>query len=373
MERVVLELVREGIRRGQQPAVICLTREGTLAPQAAALGAEVLCLHKPEGLRFETIGRVREALRRLRPDVMHTHQIGALLYAGPAARREGAPATVHTEHSDHAANLVGIANKLRIGALWSLAGRYAARFACVSDDIASSVARHSAVARRRILVVPNGVDVEAFADGSGADALRSSLGIPPGAPVIGSIGRLNEVKRQDLLLRSFAQISAQAPRAHLLLVGDGPEMGSLRRLAGELGVADRVRFAGYQARPQDYLHVMDIFALTSRLEGMPLVILEAWAAGRPVVASRVGGIGGMVEHGRSGWLFESGDEAALSDALRTLLADPSRARRLAESGFGRVRAEFDTRNMAGAYEAIYRELLARPVACDSPPRDGRLS
>lgn len=362
MERVVLELVREGFRRGQRPSVICLMRKGTLASQVEALGAEVVCLDKPDGLRFEMIGRIREALRRLRPDVVHTHQIGALLYAGPAARREGVPAVVHTEHIDNVAKAIGIAKKMRVRAVWSVAGRYAGRFVCVSDDIAGSVVRNSAVARKKVFVVPNGIDTEAFTDGTAADALRGSLGIPLGAQVIGSIGRLNEVKRQDLLIRSFADVSGRAPQAHLLLVGDGPEMASLRQLAKELAVADRVHFAGYQSRPQDYLQVMDVFALTSRLEGMPLVILEAWAASRPVVASQVGGVGRLIEHDRTGFLFGSGDQAALTDGLDALLSDRSYARRLAELGRLRVCAEFDTRVMAGAYEAIYRELLPKGVA-----------
>ena len=97
--------------------------------------------------------------------------------------------------------------------------------------------------------------------------------------MIGTVGRLNEVKSQDLLIRSFAQISNHDPKPHLLLVGDGPERHRLQQLAENLGIADRVHFAGYQSRPEQFLHVMDIFALTSRLEGMPLAILEAWAAG----------------------------------------------------------------------------------------------
>lgn len=419
MERVVLELVREGFRRGQQPAVICLVKKGTLAPRVKSLGAEVVCLHKRDGLRFATIGRVRKALRHLMPDVVHTHQIGALLYAGPAARRERAPAVIHTEHIDHVAKAVGAPKKLRVRGLWTVAGRYADRFACVSHDIAESVARNSIVSRRKIMVVPNGVDTEAFIDASGAEALRQSLGIPHDAAVIGSIGRLNEVKRQDLLIRAFARlvggqlsvvrgqlfdngphdpkparphpcplsegegaggnpsslISHRSPRPglspdacrltpYLLLVGDGPEMETLKQLAAELGVAHCVHFAGYQARPQDYLHVMDVFALTSRAEGMPLVILEAWAAGKPVVCSRVGGIPKLIDDGRTGLLFDSGDEAALTDCLRRLFTDPALARQMGEAGRAHARAEFDTRTMAARYEGVYREVYERESAIE---------
>ena len=161
-------------------------------------------------------------------------------------------------------------------------------------------------------MVPNGIDTAAFATKGGCESLRRDLGIPHGVPVIGTVGRLNEVKSQDLLIRSFAQISNHDPKPHLLLVGDGPERHRLQQLAEDLGISERVHFAGYQSRPEQFLHVMDIFALTSRLEGMPLVILEAWAAGLPVVASRVGGVPKMLAQGQTGLLFDSGDEAALS-------------------------------------------------------------
>jgi glycosyltransferase involved in cell wall biosynthesis len=132
---------------------------------------------------------------------------------------------------------------------------------------------------------------------------------------------------------------------------------SLRKLAAALGLADRVHFAGYQARPEHFLHLMDIFALTSRLEGMPLAILEAWAAGRPVIASRVGGVPAIVTEGETGILFDSGDEAALTQAMSRLLASPDEARRLGAAGRNYVRSRFDLAVMAETYEQHYRRLL----------------
>ena len=126
--------------------------------------------------------------------------------------------------------------------------------------------------------------------------------------MIGTIGRLNEVKCQDLLIRSFHRVQAQIPDTRLLLVGDGPKRADLHALAEELGLSGSVHFAGYQAQPESYLQVMDVFALTSRAEGLPLAVLEAWAAGLPVVATRVGGIPRLIDDGRTGLLIDSGDE-----------------------------------------------------------------
>jgi glycosyltransferase involved in cell wall biosynthesis len=141
------------------------------------------------------------------------------------------------------------------------------------------------------------------------------------------------------------------------LVGDGPMRGELERLAAGLGVGETVHFAGYQDRPEQFLRLMDVFALTSRMEGLPLAILEAWAAGLPVVASSVGGVPDLIDHGRNGLLFPSGDEAALTDQLGGLLDHPIRARALGGAGRDVVRERYSLERMAGDYDRHYRYLL----------------
>ena len=363
LERIVLDLARVGRELGQEVSVICLERPGTLADQVEAAGAQVLCLGKAPGRSPETVDRVREALRALRPDVVHTHQIGALYYTGPAARRESVPLVVHTEHINHVRKREKMLDRLRMRVLWGVAGRHAARFFCVSDDIAAEVSAHRVVSRRKVHVVDNGIDTRAFGRRDHALEVRENLGIPADAKVIGTVGRLAEVKRQDLLLRSFAKLGPrpQGENAHLLLVGDGPLMGELQALSGSLGIADRVHFAGYQAHPERLLQAMDVFALTSRLEGMPLAVLEAWAAGLPVIASRVGGLPKLIDHGVNGLLFDSGDEATLARQLEQLITDDALARKIGEAGRGVAVARYDVRVMAGRYESHYRDLLAGKV------------
>src|SRR2546423_942770 len=130
LERVVLSLVREGVRAGHRVSVLCLERPGKMAPQAEALGAPVTCVNKPPGVRLATVGKVAEFLRRVKPDVVHTHQIGALFYAGPAARRAGVPVVVHTEHGKH------FETRRRNRWLGWWAAKNAQRMFCVSADIA---------------------------------------------------------------------------------------------------------------------------------------------------------------------------------------------------------------------------------------------
>ena len=368
LERIVVDLARAGCDQGHLPSVICLERPGNLASQIETLGIPVLCANKQPGLRFGTIEQVRRLLRELKPHVVHSHQISALLYAGPAARRERVPVVVHTEHINNVAKHTSLNRRVRTRLLWGLAGSFADHVCCVSDDVASAVRAYRTIPGRKVSVVFNGIDTAAFDSTGDCDALRRSLGIPPGVPVIGTVGRLNEVKRQDLLIRGFAKIARRDPEPHLLLVGDGPELKSLQGMAAALGLASRVHFAGYQARPEHFLHVMDIFALTSRLEGMPLVVLEAWAAGRPVIASSVGGVPKLITHGQTGLLFDSGDEAALTEAILRLLACPDDARRLGEAGRECVRSRFDLKVMAGTYDRHYRDLLYHSLRQRRPRR-----
>jgi glycosyltransferase involved in cell wall biosynthesis len=355
LERVVVDLVREGQALGQYVEVICLESGGVLAPMVDALEAPLTVMDKSPGFRPAVIRRMDRLFHKMRPDVIHTHQMGALLYSSLSQWPGQDHLLVHTEHGRH------YPGRLKTRVLSRLAGSFTARFYCVSRDIADSIVAHRIADAVKVRVVPNGIETARFSgvgDGD-RDALRRQLGVPPGVPVIGTIGRLDEIKRQDLLIRAFAGLKASVPDAHLLIVGQGPRMGELREAVAGLGLESSVSLVGYQPEPESYLRVMDVFALTSRSEGMPLVILEAWASGVPVVASRVGGVPELIESGVNGLLFEPGDEAGLAESLRRLLADPAEARRIAEAGRSLARVRYDVRAMAAAYHRDYCVLLGR--------------
>lgn len=353
LERVVVDLVREGRRRGQEPAVVCLERPGTLAPQVEAAGACVECVDKHPGLRLDTVYRLRGVLSRLKAEVIHTHQIGALCYASLASRGGLAPVLVHTEHGRRCSE------QFRTRLLGQLISPFADRVFCVSKDIADQMLALNIAPRHKVSVVVNGIDLGRFRLNEERETLARSLNIPPGAPVIGTVGRLAEVKRQDRLLRAFGRVVQAVPEAHLLLVGDGPLRDELQTVATDLGIGDRVHFAGYTAQPERYLALMDTFALTSRSEGTPLAVLEAWAAGLPVIASRVGGLPDLLGGGSAGILFPPEDEDALAQGLQALLLAPDRARQMGFAGRRIVEASFTSEHMADEYERWYTSLLKR--------------
>jgi glycosyltransferase involved in cell wall biosynthesis len=354
LERNIINQVREGHKLGQSVSVVCLERPGALAAQAEGLGATVVCLDKPPGLCPRLVGRMRAVLRRLRPHVVHTHQITSLLYAGAAADGAGNPLVVHTEHGKER-----YADRLKTRWLGRLAGRFAARFFCLSRDMAAEVKSHGIVPPGKVRVILNGIDTDCFVRRGDGQALRLQLGIPPRAPVLGTVGRLTPVKRQDLLLRAFAGLRQRVPDAHLVVVGGGPLEQNLRDLAAELGVSACCHLVGYQQEPQRYLHLFDVFTLTSESEGIPQALLEASAAGIPAVAAHVGGIPEVIADGQSGLLFPSGDMEALADGVASLLANPDLAGRLGAAARARVESLFHIRRMAADYHYQFLELLGR--------------
>lgn len=356
LERVVLALVREGRRRGQRVSVVCVEKPGALADEAVTAGAEVASLSKPPGRRAEYIGRAGVELDRLKPDVIHTHQIGAAWYVGPAAADRRIP-VLHTEHGNPFARAGGWVARLKSRLFYRRTSKWVGRFCCVSAEIAAAVTRWGTVRRRLVEVVPNGIDTT-VADGlpSSTDA-RNAIGLPPDAVVVGTVGRLNEVKRQDRLLRAAAELRPWFPTLRVVIVGDGPERSGLEKMAGELGLADVTTFAGFQPRPELYLRAMDVFALTSRSEGFPVSILEAWAVGVPVVSTAVGGIPDVVTDDDTGLLVAPDDAAGLTAALARLLADCELHAKLVRRGAETVARAYSLSGVADGYERAYRELI----------------
>jgi sugar transferase (PEP-CTERM/EpsH1 system associated) len=352
LERNVMNQVKQASRLKQRVTIICLERPGELANLVKENGAEVICLNKPPGIKLGLVSKLKNILRELRPEVVHTHQIATLFYGGPAARLAGVPVVVHTEHGQEK-----YAQQFKTRMLARIGVYFANTFFCLTEDMAGAIRKNSIAPDRKIRVIFNGIDTAQFLQPCDTKAVRQSLNIPPDAPVIGTCARLTEIKRQDVLIRAFTKVHAQFPAAHLLLVGDGPLRGDLEKLAEAQGLKDVVHFAGYQSPTTPFVQAMSIFALTSRSEGMPQAAIEASVCGLPVVASKVGGLPELIEDGKTGILFPVGDESALAEALCGLLADPQKARAMGDAARQRAVSKFDIARMADDYERHFLEIL----------------
>jgi glycosyltransferase involved in cell wall biosynthesis len=356
LERIVVELARVSQRRGHRVSVICIERPGQLAPDIVANGARIFDLAKPPGRHAQYVQHARNLLVDLKPDVVHTHQIGAAWYLGPAAQSAQVP-VLHTEHGNHLLQGRGIADAIQGRLRMALTARNIDTFCCVSKEIAAAVSRWHTVNRAKLRVVANGIATDRRPKSATNENLRAKLGIPPTAPIVGTVGRLTEVKRQSLLIRAFARAHTSFPDSQLIIVGDGPERQKLEALTSDLGLNRSVHFVGYQQRPEDYLAVIDVFALTSQSEGFPVSLLEAWNAGLAVACSAVGGINEIVRHDENGLLFAAGDEAAAAIALERLIADRTLREQLGRAGQSAVTKQYSLDHMASEYERLYAELI----------------
>jgi len=222
---------------------------------------------------------------------------------------------------------------------------------------------------KNVVYLPNGADTRRFAQGDGP-AFRRARGIPEDAYVVLTLARIDSQKNQRLAVRSLPELIAREPRTHLLLVGNvtnGAYHDELVKLAAELGVSERLTIIpGIPAESPDLVsayHAADLFLLPSIHEPFGIVILEAWSAGLPVIASRVGGIPHFVEDGVDGQLFDPADDRSFLDAFQAVAANPDHASALAAAGGKKAREEYDwdaiTERLTKVYEGAIREYSLR--------------
>lgn len=304
---------------------------------------------------------VRQLVKGTRPKVVHTHMakagtIGrsAVLTSRWAGER---PRLVHTFHG-HV--LEGYFGGLQQRAFLELERRLARRtdvLVAVSPEIHDELLDLGVGKPAQYRVIPLGLDLSrVLAVGTGVQArgkLRATLGLGSDVPLVGILGRLVPIKDHATLFPALATI----PGAHLAVLGDGELRRSLEGLAASLGIADRTHFTGWWDDVPAALADLDVVVLSSRNEGTPVALIEALAAGRPVVATDVGGVRHVVQDGETGWLCPPGDPSALSDLVRRALEHRDLAVHLAEEGRRRVAERFGSARMIADHVALYQELL----------------
>lgn len=288
--------------------------------------------------------RLARLLRSARVDIVHTRNAEPFFYGFLAARIARVPVVVHSEHGRTFPEQRLRAMLQRLF-LRGVDGAFA-----VSEQLRADLVRELGIDGSRMEVLYNGVDTSSFrplevraAEAGAADPLR-----------IGSVGRLVAVKNYGLLLNAFARLPQ--PACRLVLIGEGPERAALERLAGELGIRDRVDFAGHRDDVPQLLRTLDVFVLPSLSEGMSNTLLEAMATGIPAVASDVGGNREIIESERSGLLFRSQDVDGAAAQLLRLLGSLELRRALGSAGAARVRGTFSIEAMLSRYEELYRRL-----------------
>lgn len=312
-------------------------------------GLPVHCLHQESAADLRWVVRLRRLVREGRFDIVHTH----MPLPAAAARvvlAPGGPLLVHTEHN--------VWQRYRLPTRWvnALTYRRNAAVLAVSQAVADSVHPLSLPRGRPVEVLLHGIEASAVHSGEVArGAARDRLGLLPAGFVIGTVGTMTTKKDQATLYRAVASLTDSGTAATLVHVGVGPLEDDLRRLAGSLRLP--VAFTGLRSDVPEILPAFDVFCLSSVHEGLPISMLEAMAAGLPVVVTRVGGMPEVVTEGQEGLLVPPSSVAALTAALARLIADPELRDRMGEAAQKRS-LDFDITRAVARIEDVYTEILA---------------
>lgn len=231
----------------------------------------------------------------------------------------------------------------------------------VSADLCQ-FARRCGVPPRKVLFLENGIDASAYARRRSTREARAAVGLPPAGVLVGAIGRLSPEKGFDVLIRAAHSLGGDV---RLVIVGDGPERPSLERLIADLGLGDRVTLAGWRTDVRAYFEALDVFALSSRREGLPNVLLEAMAVGVPVVATSVNGVPAVVTDGVNGRLVPADDVSALAAALRDVMSNPAAAAGFVADGRRTVEGRYSFAARMKKLATLYDELLSGRSAAAS--------
>jgi len=377
-QEVVRTLVRQLPDARCDPVVVSLA-DGPLRREIERLGVPVeIVAGRSRALTagpaaIAELRRIRNDLGRLvaryRPQVIQTHLLRSLDFLALDLRREpGVGAvfwTIHNAMLDLRVDQLPGSQRRLLGpkrfahrALYQAGGRVADGFIAVSSDVAASVRAAYHPSPGRLAVIPNGVDVERYAEPVDREAVRRSIGVPPAAPMAIVVAKLMTQKGHAVLLDALPRVIGRVPDLHVVLVGEGDLRAELESRVAAMGMAGRVTFAGNRGDIPHLLAASDLFVLPSLWEGLPMALLEAMATGLPVVASAVSGTSEVIEPGRSGLLVRPGEPTALGDAMLTVLQDRSVAAALGAAARARVEACYSARVQAQRHAELYRARLA---------------
>jgi glycosyltransferase involved in cell wall biosynthesis len=344
-ERIVALLAREQMRLGHAVDIVVLgaSEDSWIEQELRSLEIPVHFLDKGAGLSVAVVPKLGATLRALGPDVVHTH-LHVLKYLLPTRTIFRPSALVHTLHNLAENEAVWTDRTLQQGVFrWRVAP------VAIGDAVAQSLQQVYGLTARA--TIPNGIEVDRFAPAPEVrPQLRAELGLPEHAPVFVVVGRLNPQKNHRLLMQAFGQLRGDA---HLLVVGDGELRAELEALAP----ADRVRFLGIRKDVPRLLAAADVFVLSSDWEGNPLVVMEAMAAGKPVVATAVGCVPELVVSG-AGRLVPSGDAEQLAAAMQHFIDHPEAVEEAGRQALDHARRRFDVSAMAASYIELYEQLRA---------------
>lgn len=352
-ESHILELASR-IDRSRFDVTVCTLKSGgRVAEELRARGIRVTSLDGAGKLDARVLFRLLKTIRNERPDVIQAFLCWANVAARICGRLVRTFAIISSYHDEVVSEgwIVRLADRLTL--------KWTHGIICCSEAVRRSVLSRIGGDGDQFTVIPFGVDVDQFR--SPFVATRRELGLHDDGPVIGTVCRLVEPKKGlSVLLQAMSELAQRLgePPCQLVIVGEGPARRALESLRDRLGLSEWVAFTGVRRDVPRVLHALDVFVLPSLYEGFGIAILEAMAAAKPVVATRVGGIPEFVMAETTGLLVEPGNAAALAEAIECLLCDPQRARGMGMRGRASVLAAFQVSTVVRQHEQVYEACLA---------------
>ena len=330
---------------------------GSLPEEFVRLRAEVVDLSDSQNRSVNLARRIRDYVCRYKVRIVHTHSPRTRLAAAIALLASPQTAHLATEHS-----LYGPRDR-RWGLVYALLDRAtlypADHIVAVSQKMQRQLVALPGLSTRRVTAIQNAIDCASYFAPELGGPCRAELGLSPESQVIGYAGRIDRVKRLDLLVEAFAKVVAQHPEARLVIIGEGEQRPKLEALAASLGISHAVIWTGFRQDMSRLLAAMDVYVQPSVNEGLCLSILEAMAAGKAVMATDVGGTQEVLTHQKTGILIPPGSSSAITDAIVDLLNHPEKRAALAHAARDHVVQEFDVQRMVEGYRRVYETLASQ--------------
>ena len=345
MEMSVQNLIQR-LPRDQFEVVAIAPYESPFTTGLRCMGVPVYLTPIEDDPRWRSVQMAVEAIKLHHVDVVHAHMPKAHVLAGLAGNLTDTPAMATVHGMNITSHELGITRTLGTNLITVCQEAYTQALAM-------------GIPLDRVSMIHNGVDLDQFSPQGDGTAFRQTVGIPLDAPLVGFVGRLEHEKGPDFFVRAAHRAHKVCPDAYFVLVGEGGLRPELEALVEQFGLGERLRFAGVWDNPGEVYPALDVLAQTSRSEGMPLVLLEAMASGRPIVAMMVGGVREMVENQRSGLISHTGDWEGVGDRLIELIRQPERRRVMGQAARQRAETMFDL-NLSVHRTAELLRRLAQP-------------
>lgn len=355
-ERMLLQIARSLPQ--ERFRVLIATFRGQEDPFVWTLGCDLHILPMARTFSWHglnTARKLRRLIRASKVDLVHTFFETADIFGSVVARLSGVKAIVSSRRD------MGILRSPKHDRVYRLISPLYGRVVAVSDEVRAEMIRRDRLNPTKVITIHNGLDLARFTLPHPGRRIRCELGIPDAVPLVSTIANIQPWKGLDVFVRCAAEVIRTAPGTHFVVAGapsDSELAADLKALAASLGIGAQLHWIGSVERPEDLLAESTVFCLLSHTEGFPNVILEAMAAGIPVVGTRVGGTPAALEHGVTGWLVDAGDWSGAAQRVLELLADMALRTSMGNAGRARVAACFTQETMMANYIQVYESVLA---------------